>query len=151
MRHLPAFPFAVFPFAAITLAACAVPPGPQAAPRQPPQLLRTVTLAPGAGAELAPGFTLRFDEVEDSRCPPGVNCVWAGKLACRFSLLRAGAAPESFTLAPGDGGHVSPALDGARIALDEASLPAPAAPGAAPNHRVTLTLTPAPTPAPAPP
>ena len=127
MRHLLALPFAV-----LALAACAAP-----APQE-----RALVLEPGASADVAAGTTLRFDAVEDSRCPPGVHCVWAGKLACRFSLVRSGAAIESFTLAPGDGGHAAATLDGARLLLDEASLPAPAAPGAPANHRVTVKVLP---------
>lgn len=130
MRHL-----LVLPFACLMLTACAAPPGPSA---------RAFTLAPGGSVQAAPGVTLRFDEVEDSRCPPGVRCVWAGRLDCRFSLTRSGAdaAPESFTLSPGDAGHVSSLLGGARVALDEASLPAPAAQGAVANHRVTVKVLP---------
>ena len=128
MRHLLALPFAC-----LMLTACAAPPGPSA---------RAFTLAPGGSVQAAPGVTLRFEEVEDSRCPPGVRCVWAGKLSCRFSLSQTGAAPESFTLSPGDPGHASRLLGGARIELDEASLPAPAAPDAVANHRVTVKVLP---------
>ena len=75
-----------------------------------------------------------------------MRCGWAGKLSCRFSLApaqtKAGAAPESFTLSPGDPGHASRLLGGARIELDEASLPAPAAPDALANHRVTVKVLP---------
>lgn len=132
MRHLLALPFAC-----LTLAACAAGGGQQ----------RAFTLEPGASAQAAPGVVLRFEEVEDSRCPPGVRCVWAGKLACRFSLSRSGdgGAPESFTLSPGEAAHTSTLLGGARLALDEASLPAPAAPDvpdAAARHRVTVKLLP---------
>ena len=128
MRHLLALPLAC-----LMLAACAAPPGPSA---------RAFTLAPGASVEAAPGVLLRFEEVEDSRCPPGVRCVWAGRLSCRFSLTRADAAPESFTLAPGEAAHASSLLGGRRVALDEASLPAPAAPDALANHRVTVKVLP---------
>ncbi|HBZ07059.1 MAG TPA: hypothetical protein DEP03_12005, partial [Massilia sp.] len=87
MRHLLALPFAC-----IMLAACAAPPGPQ---------VPSFALEPGTSVEAAPGVLLRFEEVEDSRCPPGVHCVWAGRLSCRFSLTRANAAPESLILVPG--------------------------------------------------
>lgn len=134
MRHLLALPFAC-----IMLGACAASGGPGA------PAARAITLAPGESRQLASGATLRFDEAEDSRCPPGVRCVWAGKLSCRFSLVPAhpgGAAPESFTLVPGEPAHASPLLGGARLALDEASLPAPAAPDSPRNHRVTVKLLP---------
>ena len=33
------------------------------------------------------GLELRFEEVlEDSRCPPGMVCVWAGRVRVRVSL-----------------------------------------------------------------
>jgi hypothetical protein len=128
MRHLLALPFAC-----LILTACAAPPGPSA---------RAFTLAPGGSVEAAPGVLLRFEEVEDSRCPPGVRCVWAGRLSCRFSLSRANVAPESFTLVPGEAAHASSLLGGKRVALDEASLPAPAAPDAVANHRVTVKVLP---------
>jgi len=135
MRHL-----LVLPFAAIALAACAAPPGPGL------HGSRAFALEPGASVELASGTTLRFDAAEDSRCPPGVACVWAGKLTCRFSLLRGGATLEAFALAPGDTGHATVLLDGARLALDESTLPPPATPGAIANHRVTVKLLPRPSP-----
>ena len=128
MRHLLALPFAC-----LMLTACAAPSGPAA---------RAFTLAPGGSVQAAPGVTLRFEEAEDSRCPPGVRCVWASKLDCRFSLLREGAAPESFVLSPGAPAHASGLLGGARLMLDEASLPAPAPQGAVANHRVTVKVLP---------
>ena len=138
MRHLLALPFAIAGLSA--LAACAAPP--------PLQAPRAFVLEPGAQARLAPGLALRFDAVDDSRCPPGVQCVWAGRLRCRFSLLRDGAVTASLVLAPGDAGHAVAALDGAQLVLDESSLPAPAAPGAVPNQRVTVKLLPRPSPPP---
>ncbi len=40
---------------------------------------RPFVLAPRAVATLADGATLRYASlVEDSRCPPNVQCVWAG-------------------------------------------------------------------------
>lgn len=140
MRHLPALPFAIAGLSA--LAACAAPAPP------PPQSPRAFALEPGAQARLAPGLVLRFDAVDDSRCPPGVQCVWAGRLSCRFSLLRDGAAPEPLVLAPGDAGHAVAGLGGAQLVLDESSLPAPAAPGAVPNQRVTVKLLPRPSSSP---
>jgi len=131
MRHL----FALS-FICIALVACAAP-----APQAPTAPL-ALTLEPGASAAVVSGLTLRFDAAEDSRCPSGVQCVWAGRLDCRFSLLRKGAVVESFTLAPGDGGHALASLGGARIVLDATTLPAPATPGATPNHRLTVQVLP---------
>jgi len=128
MRHL-----LLLPPACIALAACAAP----AAPR-----LGAVTLARGASAELAPGIILTFEAVDDSRCPPGVQCVWAGRLMYRFSIRRAGDAAEAFTLSPSESEAAPEALGGRRIRLDTAAIPAAAAPGAAIDWRATVTLVP---------
>ena len=130
MRHL-----LLLPAACIALAACATPAAPRPA--------GTVTLERGASAELAPGVTLTFEAVDDSRCPPGVQCVWAGRLGYRFSIRRGGDAPESFTLSPAQPEAAPGALAGARILLDTAKIPAPPAPGAAIVYRATITLVPA--------
>jgi hypothetical protein len=45
-----------------------------------------VKLAMGSSAELQPGLSISFDRVEDSRCPQGVQCVWAGQLLYFLSL-----------------------------------------------------------------
>ena len=129
MRHLLALPVAC-----IALAACAAPGAPR--PAGP------ITLAPGQSAEVAPGVTVTFESFEDSRCPPGVHCVWAGKLSYRFSIRRGSDAPESFTLAPGQPDAAPAALAGRRIALDEDALPAPPAPDTAITYRATLRLSP---------
>ncbi|MBD8529199.1 MULTISPECIES: hypothetical protein [unclassified Massilia] len=129
MRHLLALPVAC-----IALAACAAPGAPL--PAGP------FTLAPGQSAEVAPGVTVTFESFEDSRCPPGVQCVWAGKLSYRFSIRRGSAAPESFTLAPGQPDAAPAALHGSRIILDEDALPAPPAPDTTITYRATLRLDP---------
>ena len=128
MRHF------LLPAACIVLAACASPAAPK--PAGP------FTLERGASAELAPGVTLTFESVDDSRCPPGVQCIWAGRLGYRFSIRRGSDAPESFTLSPGQPEATPGALAGRRILLDTATIPAPPAPGAAVNYRATLTLVP---------
>ena len=130
MRHL-----LLLPAACIALAACATPAAPR--PAGP------FTLERGASAELAPGLTLTFESVDDSRCPPGVQCVWAGRLGYRFSIRRGGEAPESFTLSPAQPEAAPGTLAGARILLDTATIPAPPAPGAAIIYRATITLVPA--------
>lgn len=129
MRHLLALPIAC-----IALAACAAPGAPR--PAGP------FTLEPGGFAEVAPGVTVTFESFEDSRCPPGVHCVWAGKLSYRFSIRRGSDAPESFTLAPGQPDAAPAALPGCRITLDEDALPEPPAPDTAITYRATLHINP---------
>lgn len=128
MRHL------LFPIVCATLAACAAPGAPRPESR--------FTLERGQAVELAPGLSLHFDEVEDSRCPPGVYCVWAGKLSYRFSIRRAGAAPETFTLSPGAPGATPATLDGRRIVLIEDTIPAPPAPGTSLVYRASIRIVP---------
>ncbi len=46
------------------------------------------------------GTELRLDwtQVEDSRCPDGVTCVWEGEVGGQFSLQAADVAPSLFAL-----------------------------------------------------
>jgi hypothetical protein len=128
MRHLLALPVLC-----TMLSACASAAAPQAT---------RFTLEGGQSALIAPGVMLRLESVEDSRCPPGVRCVWAGRLACHFAIRRDGDEPETFTLSPVAPSAAPRILDGRSIVLDESSLPAPAPPGVTPRHRITFTVLP---------
>jgi hypothetical protein len=57
-------------------------------------------LAPAGTATIDGGaLTLAFDKVaEDSRCPTGVQCVWAGNGAVVLTVAAAGVANSSVTL-----------------------------------------------------
>src|SRR5687768_16827241 len=116
MRHLIAMPLACAVILACATPAASDPAGP-------------CTLAREASVLVAPGVSVRFDSVEDSRCPPGVQCVWAGKLSYRFSIRRGDAVPESFTLSPGQLEAAPAVLAGRRIVLDEDAIPPPPAQG----------------------
>ena len=49
-----------------------------------------------------PAASIRFDSVSgDSRCPEGVQCIWAGRADCVFSVTSEGAT-QQVTLASGD-------------------------------------------------
>jgi hypothetical protein len=97
-------------------------------------------LAERQSVVLARGATLTYDRVEDSRCPPNVTCIWPGKLVYHFTLSKDGAV-ETFALSPGQPEYSTSALGDARIVLDEAAIPPPAAAQAAPApHPVTLKL-----------
>ena len=130
MRHL-----LLFPVACAALIACAAPAAPHAA--------ETFTLERGQSVDVAPGVTVTFEAVEDSRCPPAMRCVHAGKLVYRFSIKRAGAALETFTIEPGATGPALTSLDGRRIALDEHTIPATPAPGIVITYSATITIVPA--------
>lgn len=129
MRHL--FPL---PVLCVLLAACATPSSPQ--PGGP------FTLARGAGMPVASGLVLRFDAVDDSRCPAGVQCVWAGRLSYRFSLRRGAGMSEAFSLSPEQPAAAPAALQGLRIVLDTHAIPPAPAPGATVDYRATFSIVP---------
>jgi hypothetical protein len=117
---------------AYLLAACAA----QSAP--PASMPSTITLLPTASAALAPGTSLRFDSVADSRCPRNVVCITAGELRYHFTL-RSGDTSEAFSLTPespeaNTAAQLRFTLSSPPLPLAEASAP-PAAP-----QPVTLTI-----------
>jgi hypothetical protein len=119
-------------FATLVLAGCA---SPAAAPPD-----RHLTLAERESAVLGPQLTLTYDGISDSRCPPDVKCIWAGKLSYQFRLTGAAGA-ESFSLGPDQPAYSAAALHGARIVLDLAAVPpARAAQASAATHPVTLKV-----------
>lgn len=63
-------------------------PKPEAAPAPAPVATPgSVVLGFGDEATVAPGTQLRFVRVvNDSRCPKGVQCVWAGEVKIEFEL-----------------------------------------------------------------
>lgn len=85
---------------AAPLAACAAAPdaasadGSSAGESRAVDLPATVTLAPGEGViARGPDLAVRFAGVsEDSRCPEGVTCVWAGRAVVQVEV-GAGEAP----------------------------------------------------------
>lgn len=59
-------------------------------PKDPPMHHKhpgTVALLPQTSTTLAPDTVLRFDRVDDSRCPPDVFCITAGKIVYHFTLI----------------------------------------------------------------
>jgi hypothetical protein len=49
-------------------------------------------------------LSIRFVEViDDSRCPEGVECVWAGEAQCRLHFTLAGSPAEMVIVQPGGG------------------------------------------------
>ena len=102
--------------------------------------------APGAvfpltehqAATVAPGAVLTYDSVNDSRCPPDVHCVVAGKVVYSFTL-KLGDTLEHFTLTPGAPAYTSAVLQGRQVALAETA-PPPKAKDAAAAHPVSVTI-----------
>jgi hypothetical protein len=83
-----------------------------------------VRLAPGESTTVEPGaMRIRFDRVlEDSRCPSGVTCVWAGRARVQLTVRPNGSAagksyelevgsPEQGVLKLGDLNIAAQALD----------------------------------------
>jgi uncharacterized cupredoxin-like copper-binding protein len=105
-----------------------------------------VQAAPGAGAIIALtehqsatvafGAILTYDSVNDSRCPPDVQCVVAGKVVHHFTLKQ-GDTLEHFALTPAEPAYASPVLGGKRIALAETPPPKPAG---APARPVSIRI-----------
>jgi hypothetical protein len=79
-------------------------------------------LLPTESATLGGGVALRYDSVEDSRCPSGVQCIVAGRLAYHVSLV-AGARSESFVLTEAAPDFTSSALKGVHVVLANPAVP----------------------------
>jgi hypothetical protein len=126
----------------LAMSACVAAPPKESAMASSPAAPQTLTLLPQASAPLDASASLRFERVEDSRCPPDVRCITAGKLLFHFTLSAA-ATREAFTLDAEQPSHASSALPGLRIALAPMTMP-PARPstasGPAPAFPVTLTI-----------
>ena len=77
--------------------AVAVPPEP--APSEEPKS-ETVTLQKGETKTFESRLEVTLMSIDDSRCPPDVQCVWAGELAATLSvgLANAEAAPVEVRL-----------------------------------------------------
>jgi hypothetical protein len=80
--------------------AIAVPPAPQARAATDTGTT-TVSLRPGEQASLAGGSLRYLRLVNDSRCAPDVQCVWAGDAEIALQWTPAGGAPRVFSLHTG--------------------------------------------------
>lgn len=82
-------PTALFLLAALATAPCSAGDSPRSS---------TLTLQVGKAVELPQGKgTLTLDSVDDSRCPNGVVCAWAGDAVAHLTA-RGGGKPEAVTL-----------------------------------------------------
>ena len=119
------------------LAACAVPSAPSDGPSY------TVGVIQGQRAVISSEqLSLELSSVDDSRCPPKVQCVQAGQVSVTLRLQRAGEASELITLGmpgttarPGEG-----RLFGYRLSLQDVS-PRPADDAKSTDYRVSLKVT----------
>ncbi|MBD2699547.1 hypothetical protein IC229_02790 [Spirosoma sp. BT702] len=54
-------------------------------PSEPTPLFQNVSIAEGGQVNVLDGLTLRIDEITDSRCPAGKQCIWAGNANVAFT------------------------------------------------------------------
>ena len=70
----------------------------------------------------AEAFSIRFDSVSgDSRCPVGVQCIWAGRVDAVFTLSQGKDTRTTVTLSSGDlgqGGKGETSLNGYTVKLE---------------------------------
>ena len=114
-----------------------------AAPTKDMPMDTTVTLQPTRTVALGSSANLRFDGVEDSRCPPDVRCITAGMLLYKFTLTGE-TGTESFDLSKQNPAYAATTVKGATITLGPTVEPAPRATTAStppPIHTVTLNIT----------
>lgn len=102
----------------------------------------TFTMQPGDTVAVGPGDlpALRYERANDSRCPPGVQCIWAGTIIYEFTLLGA-VANEQFALTP-DRPRYDAVLD-PRLHLMLGKFDPPPAPpegGPKPVYQVTIMV-----------
>jgi hypothetical protein len=70
----------------------------------PQEQATRAVLAPGQSHHFASGdLTFTFESVhEDSRCPAGVSCIWAGDAHVRLRVTSQSAPPSTYTLHTND-------------------------------------------------
>jgi len=97
-------------------------------------------LKPQQSVALARNVTITYDSFSDSRCPPNVQCMWAGRLVFRFIVDGPGGEQE-ITLGPDQPSVAPKGLGGAVIALDPAAIPPARAAGTMrPGDVIPVTL-----------
>lgn len=82
----------------------------------------TVALLPQTSTTIAPDTVLRFDTVNDSRCPPDVVCITAGNIVYHFTLIFPNGV-EPFELEPAAPSYTSKQRPDLVIALTSAPPP----------------------------
>ena len=86
--------------------------------QEPPAAMQTITLGIGEKATLADGSRLTYlSLVNDSRCPPNVQCIWAGDAEIELRWEPAGSGKSNtFSL------HTSPIQDHGQTGQDVGNL-----------------------------
>ena len=91
-------------FAALILGVAGPSLGVRAAAHLPQESGTRTILAPGQSHQIpASDLTFTFETVlEDSRCPAGVSCIWAGDAQVRVRASSKGGSPTTYTLHTND-------------------------------------------------
>lgn len=93
--------------AALTLAACSSVASSNGGDGDPQPGIgdgQTFTMTPGQEVTLADASTVRYERlVNDSRCAPDVQCVWAGDAEVAFTWRSSGGGRDAFSLHTGRG------------------------------------------------
>lgn len=117
---------------------------PTAATESPLALSAPAEIEFGVGeARRIPPVTLTFVRVsQDSRCPTGVTCIWAGDAVAELRVERDGAAPEVVSLHTNAGSGQAASVAGLSLRLVRLE-PYPEAdhPIAAGDYRLVLSVT----------
>jgi hypothetical protein len=79
------------------LAACTLEP---VAPSAGADFTGAATVLVGNALRFPDGLLVKLERIDDSRCRPNVQCIWAGQLSATL-LLRGGALPQEQTLTLG--------------------------------------------------
>lgn len=89
---------------------------------------------------------IRFIEItEDSRCPQGVTCIWAGRVSCLIEITKTDSSAEPERLVLTQMGLTSPpatqAFNGYELAFDVEPYPVAGQTIPEEDYRLTLTVT----------
>ncbi len=129
---------------------CSVPPTPTPttptpAPAPSPQaaLGKEFSLAIGQGVSIASDkLSVKFlDVTEDSRCPKGVTCIWAGQVSCVVEVILSGNTDQIKLTAMGGSTSMSPPVSGYAFAFNVEPYPEAGKPIAKGDYRLNLTIT----------
>jgi hypothetical protein len=109
---------------------------------QQPELGRPFEIKPAEMVTIA-GLRITFERVtEDSRCPAGVQCVWAGDAAASFTLQKPPADPVRRTLHTHGRFERQTTVDGLVVRLEDIKpYPKQGATIAPDDYRATLVVT----------
>jgi hypothetical protein len=104
---------------------------------------KEISLAIGESADIPEErFNVKFvDVTEDSRCPKGVTCIWAGQVTCAIEVAINGKLTGQKLTVTGGGPAVSQPVDGYLFAFTVEPYPEAGRQIARADYRLKLTVT----------